>query len=704
MENIFYNAQHSPIGAFSSFTLGFPGAKGGIGLELGAPANESVFIGVEANEENTFEALPFYKAAEDESKRYEVEQANDERSSKARCVPYSRDAIRRELTVATDTWQAGDLTFRIYSPVRAVPDPEEAEASELQEVLLPAVMAELTVDNSAGPRPRRAFFGYQGSDRYSQMRCFKDTERSLTGIGQGRHAAIATSDPDVRYGQAFTIEEVLVPERKEASVFGLGGVCGLIATVPAGTKKTIRFAVCFHRDGIVTTGMEARYWYTRYFKSIEEVAAFGLENFDTYVNWAKEADERLDAAHLTEDQRFMMAHAIHSYYGSTQFLNVNGRPFWVVNEGEYRMMNTFDLTADQLFFEMVMNPWTVRNELDMYADRFSYRDAARFPGDETEHPGGLSFTHDMGVANSISPPGHSAYELGGKDGCFSYMTHEELVNWICCATVYAEGSGDEAWTRSKLTIFEDCFQSMLNRDHPDPSKRNGVMSLDSSRTLGGAEITTYDSLDASLGQARNNLYLAVKSWAAYVALQHLFARLDLSDRAELAGEQARRCAATLVSHVREDEGGYIPAVLGEGVESRIIPAIEGLVFPRYAGCPEALDPEGRFADMLKALKQHFETVLVPDVCLFEDGGWKISSTSENSWLSKIYLCQFVARQVLGLPWDVEGRAADAAHVKWLTHPELSYWAWSDQIVAGKIQASKYYPRGVTCVLWLEEGS
>ncbi|MBC8081198.1 MAG: beta-xylosidase, partial [Gorillibacterium sp.] len=153
-------------------------------------------------------------------------------------------------------------------------------------------------------------------------------------------------------------------------------------------------------------------------------------------------------------------------------------------------------------------------------------------------------------------------------------------------------------------------------------------------------------------------------------------------------------------HVTDE--GYIPAVIGEGNNSKIIPAIEGLVFPYYTGCVEALDPEGRFGKYVKVLKQHLDSVLKPGICLFDDGGWKLSSTSNNSWLSKIYLCQFVARHILNLPWDEAGQLADAAHVKWLTHPELSIWSWSDQIISGHITGSKYYPRGVTSVLWLEE--
>ena len=34
--------------------------------------------------------------------------------------------------------------------------------------------------------------------------------------------------------------------------------------------------------------------------------------------------------------------------------------------------------------------------------------------------------------------------------------------------------------------------------------------------------------------------------------------------------------------------------------------------------------------------------------------------------------------------------------------DRSYWAWSDQMHAGKAQGSLYYPRGVTAALWLTE--
>ncbi|HEY8967299.1 MAG TPA: glycoside hydrolase family 52 protein, partial [Candidatus Methylacidiphilales bacterium] len=55
----FFNAQHSPIGAFASFTLGAKGAKGGLGLELGKPADQNIYIGVEEEgQPGRFACLP----------------------------------------------------------------------------------------------------------------------------------------------------------------------------------------------------------------------------------------------------------------------------------------------------------------------------------------------------------------------------------------------------------------------------------------------------------------------------------------------------------------------------------------------------------------------------------------------------------------------------------------------------------------------
>ena len=230
---------------------------------------------------------------------------------------------------------------------------------------------------------------------------------------------------------------------------------------------------------------------------------------------------------------------------------------------------------------------------------------------------------------------------------------------------------------------------------------DGILDVDSDRCGGGAEITTYDSLDISLGQARNNLYLGVKTWAAYVCLEALFTRLGgtfMAD-ADKAKKGAQRAAQTICSKMIPGEN-YIPAVFEADNKSKIIPAVEGLVYPLFCGAPEAVKENGPYAEFIKVLKTHLDTVLAPGICLDEvSGGWKLSSTSKNTWMSKIFINQYVAENVFGFTGDRTQR--DAVHVSWQQNGSAD-WGATDQVVStdGTDLGSRLYPRLVTSVLWL----
>jgi hypothetical protein len=221
------------------------------------------------------------------------------------------------------------------------------------------------------------------------------------------------------------------------------------------------------------------------------------------------------------------------------------------------------------------------------------------------------------------------------------------------------------------------------------------VNLDSSRCAGGWEITTYDSLDPSLGQARRNLYMATKGFATWLGLLVAFERLAAQDLASAARAGAERAARSIVL-AWQAELGFIPALLEGGNQSAVLPAIEGLVYPLFWRRPEFVSRDGDFGELIRTLEKHLCRALQPDLCLFPDGGWKLSSTSDNSWLSKIFICQFVAERVFGLSAAPESHAA---HARWQQLGARD-WAMSDQCVAGIAQGSRYYPRGVTAMLWL----
>ena len=191
-------------------------------------------------------------------------------------------------------------------------------------------------------------------------------------------------------------------------------------------------------------------------------------------------------------------------------------------------------------------------------------------------------------------------------------------------------TGDREWLEGRRGILAECVASLANRDHPTAGLRNGLMGVDSDRCKGGWEITTYDSLDASLGQARNSLYLGMKTWAAYVLLEDLLRQLGDSESSELAHGQAKLAAGTIAGSA--DSMGVLPAVAGENVPARIIPAIEGLAFPLFLEMREALDPDGEYGPLIRALERHFHEIMKSKGCRFVDGGWR-TVTRTRRWCS-----------------------------------------------------------------------
>jgi len=690
---VFYNVQHSPVGAFASFTLGMKGPRGGLGLELSGPACGSVLIGSEGMD-GMFDALPYFDDPADERKRYESENPAAAKLPESKVRLISDEKITRTITPATDTLVSGDMTFTVYSPFYKLPDPAKGNDAELKKMLVPSVFATLELDNTKGSIPRKVFFGYQGKDPYSNMRTCN--AGPLKGIAQGLCTGIFTTD-DMVASQAFNLDIALhnadIPSARDF-LLGPGGI--LAGTVAPGEKKSFRFSICFFKAGPVTSGLDTTYYYTRYFRNLEDAASFGLDNFAWYTGAAKAADALIDTSRLSSDRAFLLSQAVHSYLGSTELLSRDGRPLWVVNEGEYRMMNTFDLTIDQTFFEMLLHPWSVKNILDLFIERYSYRDEIFMQGSDASFKGGISFTHDMGVGNNFTPAGRSCYEMPNLHGCFSQMTMEQLLNFILTYALYEYGADDGEYLKKMTPLLSECLESMLNRDHPDDARRDGLMKFDSRRTIIGSEITTYDSLDASLGQSRNNLYIAMKMWAASLALYSLFIKGGSHDAARRALAQADLISKTVLSRVNAD--GTIYAVQERGNTSLIIPVIEGLVYPCVTGmCEFAAE---RYRELFAALGVHIRAVLKKGICLFEDGAFKLSSTSKNSWPSKIFISQFIIENILGIADPALMREADGAHVNWMLDPDNAFFAFSDQFMAGKVCGSRYYPRGVSAVLWL----
>ncbi|WP_051935690.1 glycoside hydrolase family 52 protein [Deinococcus sp. YIM 77859] len=679
-----YLSHHAPWGAYASFVLGEFGKGGGFALSDVHSPDRSVYIAYRTGRAPV-QVLPFLSAPLGLGElAYQANADGVARSTPAvRSVP--GEELDRQLLWASDEWRHGPFRLRLLSPFGEVPAPG-TDDDALRLAVCPVVLAELELDNGDSDVPAEMLFALEGVNRP-----LSDTAGgALLGAAAGRSWGVAAlPGAGVEEVQDFDVIGAAFGERRPR-VRRLGNAGGVMLTVPAGETGRLVLALGTYQAGTITSSLNTRFFYTGFFSNLEEVLTFGLENVRHYWELAATRDEELLQSGLSQDRQFLLAHATHGYLANTQLLvREDGRPLWVVNEGEYRMINTLDLTVDQLFWELRYHPWTTAHVLDLFVERYAFTDEIKCG--EERLPGGLSFTHDMGVSNVFTPPGISSYETENLDGCFSHMTFEQLTNWTLSATMYGL-LADRSWLEEHVGTLEACLASLLVRD----TDGDGVMDADSARTKNGAEITTYDSLDASLGPARGNLYLAVKTWASLVCLHQALTLLGRDG--ETARAQAQRTAERIVQAF-DPARGYIPALLFGGSDACILPAIEALAYPFLLGLRETVSEQGPYGSLITALRRHLATALQPGVCLdATSGGWKLSSTSVNTWLSKIFLCQFVAEEVFGLQPNPR---CDEAHVRWQQVGSAPHGP-TDQVRStdGHALGSRLYPRLVTSVLWL----
>lgn len=741
--NISFHAQHAPMGACFSFTLGRFGGRGGFSLRPGQQPNHDIYVGVKHGDRSSSSplvCLPFY-------------QPPDPSNVNPNLTTFPHQ-VTRHYGWASDRWVTPDFEFTIYTPFGAIVEPGSFHPAMLRVCLLPAIVAQFTIDNMAGTETKTGVFAMNfnqdGAHVLPAQQGWRGKKR--VGFGLGRQIGVqATLENDrgiTPREEPFPILRGSADEGLRAStpVHGLGTCPGIGFEVPAGKQQTLIIALGTHLDGVVTTGIEGRFYYTRHFSDLTDVLDQALRGADAIRNGSHELDRSLTHSALSRDQQFLIAHATRSYYANTQLLDVAGEPLWVVHSGDGGMMNQLDDAVDQAFWELKHNPWVVRNRLDNFAKYYSYHDRLKRntngqpPSNGDLAPGGITFCHDMGAHFNFAPAGHSSYELPDQTGRFSFSAQEQLCNWVLLAASYVARTGDSEWLRRHEQTIDACFASMWSRaglspedvterahEHKlastegrDPRARvASLMALDTERCGTGSETVSYASLDSTFAPARGNLYLAVKTWAAYLGLAHLYHRLGRTNgHYAMCIESASAAAATMARHAGPD--GVLPAVLeadSDARATRCLAAVEALIFPVFwLSCEQppiestseqakSWFGNGKYQTFLHALKQHARAILGDEQGreLFADGGMRISSTSDKSWPSKLAIFQHIAREVFYIDDDPQVcdlfAKADSAHVKWQT--DAAACGWCDEFDAGRATSARFSPRGVTTALWLK---
>lgn len=666
----FYNVDHSPLGAYSTFVYGMEGSGGmqmsaaRSGDDDGILPHKGVIVAVKSAE--GLRIMPFYNETQPLQKDASFIKSNE---------------VKHNLSAGADSWQIGSgVSWKHYMPYWSMKEIDKATDNEKALFVLPATWMVFDLDNSKGKAPLEIVFGLQKSK--AQVSTWGDYK----GYVIDDYSALAVKNSDA---ELITSEEV----KKQ---FGLQEAASCFSIkVPSGIKKKVTFFIGHYRGGTFSDvgGEPISFYFTQYYKNIGDVIAAASRSTQQAIANSEKLDVVFNRSAENGERKFQIAHSLQSYRWNTVLFKtqVTHRPIWTVLEGEYSYSNTFDLTVDHVFHELALHPWTVRNELDMFDEYYSYIDTLRFPNSDKRYPGGIGFAHDMGNGYNFKK-GSAIYKVP--------MTQEELQNYILCAGLYVKKTNDLAWLKTKRNLLVRCLQSMQARDDIDSTKRDGITSLVSCIGKNDHDITTYDAMDKSLQQVNNSLYISVKSFSCYLFLKELFFILGDKELAAQCGKTAKLTANSIVSYWNPAKK-YFPAVFNDpSIDSKIMPAVEGLIFPYMIGLRKEVSLTGPYKELISKLRTHMQTILKPGICINETGGFLLSSTSNTTWQSKVFLAQYITEHILNLKTPKETAAADAIQFAYqvLGCPAVG---WSDQIRThnGTAYGGRHYPRGVTSALW-----
>jgi hypothetical protein len=684
-----FATHHAPPGANASLTLGAAGRGFSIDHERNQPgADDGDWLVAWGHGPGTVRYLPFaagMHGLDQETAQMQAATADapDTIADRWRPVPVAQ--VARTLSPACDTFAAGPLAFRIWSPCPRIPEPRSAD--DLRPWCLPAIWLEVELDNTGVDRDATVFLGLRWRNA-GRMRPLAWGAPDLAGVALGERWALAAAVAD----GAFTIRDGSVAGAVEdgRAVVRMSGLEGGIALrVPAGARRTLRACMVWLHHGPATQGLATTYAFQHFWADLPAVCRTALAEAPARLAAAAADDAELLARCAGRSWlAAFLGQAVRGYAANTQLLlDRDGGVHWCVLEGQYWWRNTLDLAADHVAWELDRHPWVLARIMADHAARHAYRDRIRLPGETGfPHAGGLSFAHDQGNMTQYAPEGTSGYERAGVRGCYSFMTVEQLLNGIYVLAAAAHGGHP-----APPELWRDLLASLLVRDHPDPARRTGILVAESDRVGdAGAEITTYDALDHSLMAASGSVYIGLKGLcAALLIARH-------GDPATAAAARAWAARAAAAWNARMVDGRY-PANARDGaVTSRVLAALDPFAVPLHLGLGDELAVLPGLRD---GLARHARTCLA-EGCRHASGGLRLSSTADMTWPSKVVLC---LRVLEWLGWDLDRDETPALRelLRW-SQVLAAHGTIADQVRLDRdaIVGGAYYPRMVSAALLL----
>ncbi len=398
----------------------------------------------------------------------------------------------------------------------------------------------------------------------------------------------------------------------------------------------ISFVLAGYNNNTVITNKEINYKfaYTNWFDNIDDVVSYAFENIDKIRTASTEFENNLKQSRLSPQDKWLAAQAFHAYLANSWLvIDENINPAYFVWEGEFKYLNTLDVTHDYDVLPGLYFPWVIKLELD------SWKKAVK------EDEKGIVIPHDLGLRFNLADT--QAYKIPGWES--SGMPVEENCNFILLAYWYWQQSSDDKYIKKLSPFIADLVSSLADRD----SNANGIADI----ALG---MTTYDSdSNSALKESPDSTYLGLKELSAYTAASEIFAFVkDNKARVQVEKE------AVLISNAIDNEfnkKGYIPLSLDpdfvelslfdgktiKASEEQGFAYISGLFYPALTGLKsEALDK------VISLLNRNYPTAYQKSLVKNKDGdlaGLQLTEFNDLhlGWFSHAMMADYIAEKLFG---------------------------------------------------------
>ncbi|MEA3403807.1 MAG: malectin domain-containing carbohydrate-binding protein [Armatimonadota bacterium] len=307
-------------------------------------------------------------------------------------------------------------------------------------------------------------------------------------------------------------------------------------TVQPGETRRCRIVYIGWVDGTVQTinDVEHRFKYHELFDSPDVLARYAFDNWDEIQRRCAVFERTVSEATIPEALRQFLAFATHSYLVNTWWtISPEGRDWFTVWEGCCQLQSTVDVEYNVAPLYFHMWPELLRMELDEWVG----------------HIWDGVLAHDMGVGLQVD---QMAY--------WHPMEIEENTNFVLLLHQYWAWTGDEEAVRRHFESVRELLKWVTDADTDgDGFPEQGLYN-------------TIDQGSAAIQYASDQVYLAVRSMAAYAAGARMAELVGRPEDATRWTQRVRLTARTLAQEGWLDDHYVVALNQTRDVEPAAAPA------------------------------------------------------------------------------------------------------------------------------------